>query len=142
MGWNMYPDVRAIDAARARCTHGDIYLSPVTNEGKSRSPCIRGSRVRAPDPAKVLLSPDMSVWGLPASVAESVTVRHVRGYRGFVRFPLWHSLEISDCWGPLCSRVVDARVWVWQISDVTSGVTRSAQRISCHERYHRSTSLS
>jgi hypothetical protein len=43
----------------------------------------------------------------------------VRGYRGFVRFPLWHSLEISDCWGPLCSRVVDARVWVWQISDVT-----------------------
>jgi hypothetical protein len=32
----------------------------------------------APDPAKVLLSPDTSVWGLPASVAASVTVRHVR----------------------------------------------------------------
>jgi hypothetical protein len=71
----------------------------------------------------MVLSPDSSVWGLPASVAESVTVRHVRGYRGFVRFPLWHSLEISDCWGPLCSRVVDARVWVWQISDVTLHVT-------------------
>jgi hypothetical protein len=63
--------------------------------------------------------PDTSVWGLPASVAESVTVRHVRGYRGFVSFPLWHGLEISDCWGRLCIRVVDARIWVWQISDAT-----------------------
>jgi hypothetical protein len=108
------------------------HSPPVSERGKSRlerrrSPCIRGSRVRAPDPAKVLLSPGTCVWGLPASVAKSVTVRHVRGsisgfigvYRGFVRFPLWHSLEISDCWGPLCSRVVDARVWVLQISDVT-----------------------
>jgi hypothetical protein len=48
-----------------------------------------------------------SVWGLITSVAESVTVRHMREYRGFVRFPLWHSLDMSDCWGPLCSRVVD-----------------------------------
>jgi hypothetical protein len=28
-------------------------------------------------------------------------------------------LELSDCWGPLCSRVVDAPAWVRQISDVT-----------------------
>jgi hypothetical protein len=28
-----------------------------------RSPCIRGFRVRAPQPAKVLSSPDTSVWG-------------------------------------------------------------------------------
>jgi hypothetical protein len=67
--------------------------SCAVNEGESRSPCIRGSRVRAPDPAKVLSSPDTSVWGLRTSVAKSDTVRHVRGYRGFVRFPLWHSLE-------------------------------------------------
>jgi hypothetical protein len=86
----------------------------------------------------VLLRPDTSVWGLrraslPASVAESVTRPHVRGYRGFVRFPLWHSLEISDCWGPLCSRVVDARVWVWQISDVTfyRGVFAHALVVFC-----------
>jgi hypothetical protein len=63
------------------------------NEGKSRSPCIRRSRVLAVDPAKVRLSPETSVWGLPASVAKSVTVGRVRGYRGFVRLPLWHSLE-------------------------------------------------
>jgi hypothetical protein len=37
------------------------------------------------------LNPDTSVWGLPASVAESVTLRHVRGYGGVVRFPLWHA---------------------------------------------------
>jgi hypothetical protein len=48
------------------------------NEGKGRSPCIRGCRGRALDAAKVLFRPDTSVWGLPASVAESVTVQHVR----------------------------------------------------------------
>jgi hypothetical protein len=32
---------------------------------------------------------------------------------GVLSVSLWHSLEISDCWGPLCSRVVDARIWVF-----------------------------
>jgi hypothetical protein len=63
----------------------------------------------------VLLSPNTSVWGLPASVAESVTVRHVRGYRGFVRFgPYGIAWKFPTVGGP-CA--VDARVWVWQISD-------------------------
>jgi hypothetical protein len=65
---------------------------PVSERGESRSHygagLHQGSRVRALEPAKVLFSPDASVWGLPASVAESFTVRHVPLYpRGFGQVP-------------------------------------------------------
>jgi hypothetical protein len=73
----------------------------------ARIPCIRGPGVEPR--TRVLLSQDMSVWGLSATVAESVTFRHVRRSRCSSGFPLWRNLETSDCWGALCSRVIDAR---------------------------------
>jgi hypothetical protein len=74
---------------------------------------IRNMYVYAPDPAKVLLSPEASVWDLPASMAESATFRHVRGYRGLVRFPPWNRLETVG--GPCAVPWSMPRVGVWQI---------------------------
>jgi hypothetical protein len=48
--------------------------------------------------------------------------------------------SVKICWGPLCSRVVDARVCVWQITDVTyaqpttrteNGVIKPMRRSAC-----------
>jgi hypothetical protein len=50
------------------------------------------------------------------------------GYKGFVRVSLWHGLDISDCWGPLCSRVVDCNGVVELYSPTAYYRERQGQR--------------
>jgi hypothetical protein len=108
-------DLRMRCCIRARALHTlpTHNVPPAGGTSQACFPCIKGFWIRAlPRPSCGVSRPKTSVPGQPASVAESVTDRHVRDYRGLVTFSLWHSLEGSDCWGPLCARLVDAPVWV------------------------------